>query len=67
MAPTWLGITGTPYLVGMALLGAGLLGLAIATLKEDRLTATAARRVFLGSLVYHPLFLLLLLIDAIRL
>jgi len=67
MAPTWLGITGIPYLVGMALLGGGLLGLAVATLKEDRLTATAARRVFLGSLVYHPLFLLLLLIDAIRL
>ncbi len=67
LVPTWLGITGPVYLVGMGILGAGLLGLAIATLKEDRLTATAARRVFLGSLVYHPLFLLLLLIDAIRL
>jgi len=42
------------------------LGLAIATLKDDRLTSTASRRVFLGSLVYHPLFLILLLVDAIR-
>jgi len=67
LAPTWLGITGTLYLVGMAVLGAGLLGIAIATLKEERLTTVAARRVFLGSLLYHPLLLLLLLVDAIRL
>jgi protoheme IX farnesyltransferase len=67
VAPTWLGITGIPYLVGMILLGSGLLGLSLATLREDRLTATAARRVFLGSLVYHPLFLLLLLVDTVRL
>jgi protoheme IX farnesyltransferase len=66
MAPTWLGVTGGLYLVGMAILGAGLLGLAVGTLKEDRLTATAARRVFLGSLLYHPLFLILLLVDSIR-
>ena len=67
LVPTWLGITGTVYLVGMGVLGAGLLGLAIATLKENQLTSTAARRVFLGSLVYHPLFLILLLMDTIRL
>ena len=66
VAPTWLGITGTVYWVGMTILGVGLLGLAIATLKDDRLTSTASRRVFLGSLVYHPLFLILLLVDAIR-
>jgi len=67
LAPTWIGMTGTPYFVGMILLGVGLLALALGTLKEDRLTATAARRVFLGSLVYHPLFLLLLLVDTLRL
>jgi protoheme IX farnesyltransferase len=67
LAPTWVGIAGSVYLVGMLILGGGLLALAVATLKEDRLTATAARRVFLGSLVYHPLFLILLLVDAIRL
>jgi protoheme IX farnesyltransferase len=66
IAPTWLGMTGVPYLTGMAILGAGLLALAVGTLREDRLTTTAARRVFLGSLVYHPLFLVLLLVDSSR-
>jgi heme O synthase-like polyprenyltransferase len=59
-------MTGTVYLVGMGILGTGLLALALGTLREDRLTSTAARRVFLGSLVYHPLFLILLLVDAVR-
>lgn len=67
LVPTWLGMTGTVYLVGMIGLGAGLLALAIGTLKENHLTAEAARRVFLGSLVYHPLFLLLLLVDSLHL
>jgi heme o synthase len=66
-SPTWLGLTGMIYLGGMVVLGAGLLALAAATLREERLTATAARRVFLGSLLYHPLFLLLLLVDVVRL
>jgi protoheme IX farnesyltransferase len=66
LVPTWLGITGMVYFVGMGILGAFLLGLALATLGKDELTPKAARRVFLGSLVYHPLFLLLLLADAIR-
>lgn len=66
IVPSWLGVTGTIYLVGMGVLGALLLGLAIATLNQPELTSKAARRVFLGSLVYHPLFLLLLLADAIR-
>jgi len=65
--PTWLEVTGWVYLVGMVLLGGGLLALALATLKEERLTSAAARRVFLGSLVYHPLFLILLLADALPL
>jgi len=64
--PTWLGVTGLIYLVGMALLGVALLLLAVGTLREVRLTTAAARRVFLGSLVYHPLFLLLLLLDGVR-
>jgi heme o synthase len=66
-APTWLGITGMIYLAGMLILGTGLLALALATLREGTLTAIGARRVFLGSLVYHPLFLLLLLVDTVRL
>jgi protoheme IX farnesyltransferase len=66
LVPTWIGVTGTLYLVGMGILGGLLLALALATLEGDRLTATAARRVFLGSLAYHPLFLMLLLLDALR-
>ena len=66
-APTWLGITGRVYLFGVVALGILLLWLAISSLREKKLTPRAARRVFLGSLAYHPLFLLLLLVDAIRL
>jgi protoheme IX farnesyltransferase len=65
--PTWLEVTGWVYLGGILLLGAFLLWLAASTLKEDHLTTAAARRVFLGSLVYHPLFLILLLMDALPL
>lgn len=67
LVPAWLAMTGMVYLVGMTVLGGTLLALAIATLKKDRLTAQAARRVFLGSLIYHPIFLLLLLVDAVHL
>ena len=65
LVPTWLGVTGWIYLVGMFFLGAFLLVLALATLRENHLSTTAARRVFLGSLAYHPLFLILLLVDAL--
>jgi protoheme IX farnesyltransferase len=67
LAPTWVGLTGSIYFFGMLVLGLGLLVLAVRTLKEDRLTSTAARRVFLGSLIYHPLFLVLLLADTVSL
>ena len=67
VSPTWLGVTGPVYLVGVLLLGAGLLALALGTLRPRHLTTAGARRVFLGSLAYHPLFLLLLLVDALRL
>jgi len=66
LAPTWLGFTGVLYLAGMIVLGIGLLVLAMGTLRAERLTASAARRVFLGSLVYHPLFLILLLVDTLH-
>lgn len=65
--PTWLGVTGLVYLVGIVILGGALLALAAANLRTNRLTTSGARRVFLGSLIYHPLFLLLLLLDALPL
>lgn len=67
LVPTWLEATGMIYLLGMGVLGVFLLVLAVLTLKEDRLTTSAARKVFLGSLIYHPIFLLLLLLDALPL
>ena len=65
--PTWSGLTGRVYLVGVVALGLLLMTLALSTLRERSLTSSAARKVFLGSLVYHPLFLILLLVDSIRL
>jgi heme o synthase len=65
--PTWLEVTGRVYFVGIVVLGTALLVLSVGTLSKERLTTTAARRVFLGSLIYHPLFLLLLLVDTVRL
>jgi protoheme IX farnesyltransferase len=65
LVPTWLGVTGMIYLIGMAILGGFLLALALSALGGNELTSTEARRVFLGSLAYHPLFLILLLLDAL--
>ena len=65
LVPTWLEVTGTIYLVGMAILGGLLLALALSALGGNALSTTSARRVFLGSLAYHPLFLILLLLDAL--
>jgi protoheme IX farnesyltransferase len=65
LVPTWLEVTGMIYLVGMGILGAFLLALAISALGGNELTPTSARRVFLGSLAYHPIFLILLLLDAL--
>jgi protoheme IX farnesyltransferase len=64
-APTLLGYTGTPYLVGATLIGLGFLATAIAAARE--MTDARARRVFFASLLYQPILLSLLLFDTIRL
>lgn len=61
--PTVLGITGIIYGVGAFLLSAGMLAAAVPTAVE--MTTKGARRVFLGSLLYQPLLLILLLIDTV--
>jgi heme o synthase len=63
--PTWLGFTGTPYLVGATLAGLGFLGAAVAAVRA--MSDVSARRVFLASLLYHPLLLALMVFDAMRL
>ena len=62
--PTFLQLTGFAYLVGAVFLGILLLGAAIdARRTMDR---SAARRLFLGTLLYQPLLLGLMLLDTIR-
>jgi protoheme IX farnesyltransferase len=62
--PTLLGSTGSLYAAGATALGLAFLLLAAHAARD--LTETAARRVFLGSLVYHPVLLALMLFDTVR-
>jgi heme o synthase len=62
--PTVLGYTGVIYLVG-ALCASGTflaLGLGAARRLDDR----SARRIFFGSLIYHPVLLILMLANTLR-
>jgi len=65
LAPAALGFTGLPYVVGATLLGLGFA--ATATFAALDLTDEGARRVFLASLLYHPLLLGLMVFDTLRL
>lgn len=61
VAPTFLGITGMLYAAGAAIFGLAFAGTAIAAARD--MTDAAARRVFLASLLYHPLLLTLMVLD----
>ncbi|HJZ77105.1 MAG TPA: heme o synthase [Vicinamibacterales bacterium] len=61
LVPTFTGLAGTIYLAAAALLGAGLLGLAV-RFWRDR-TDAAARALFFGSIVYLPLIWIVLVAD----
>lgn len=61
--PTVVGMTGAVYLAGAMFLGVGMLLVSVAAAKE--MGRSTARRVFLSSLLYQPLLLALLLLDAI--
>jgi len=63
LAPTLLGLTGSLYMAGAAVLGAGMLWLSVLAAREMNLRRT--RQVFLGSIVYQPLLLLFLLLDTL--
>ncbi|HJO37922.1 MAG: heme o synthase [Vicinamibacterales bacterium] len=58
LAPTWIGMVGTTYLVGASLLGLGFAGLAV-RFAWDR-SGRNARWLFLGSIAYLPLLWALL-------
>lgn len=63
--PSLLGYVGAPYLVGATLVGAAFVATAVVAARK--LTRSSARRVFLASLLYHPLLLGLMLFDTFRL
>jgi heme O synthase-like polyprenyltransferase len=59
-----LGYTGGVYLLGAVFASSGFLGVGIGAALD--LTDRAARKVFFGSLVYHPVLLTLMLLDTVR-
>lgn len=63
--PTFLGLTGSVYLVGALLLGVITLAFSVSAAAE--MSRTRARKVFLWSLIYQPALLALFLIDVVRL
>jgi protoheme IX farnesyltransferase len=63
MVPTYLGLTGTVYLAGAILVSVTYLILGMGAARD--LTEQAARKVFFGSLIYHPLILVLMLVDTV--
>jgi protoheme IX farnesyltransferase len=64
LVPTWLGMTGKVYLFGALVLGLGFLAFGVATAVHR--TSLSARRLLLASIVYHPMLLMLILVDAAR-
>lgn len=62
LAPTVVGLSGAAYLAGA--LALGLMFVALGWIFAKRRTLVAARRLFLGSIVYLPLLFALMLVDA---
>lgn len=63
IAPTLLGITGPWYFGGALVASLGLLTVAVAASRD--MSEGAARRLFLASLVYHPVLLGFMLFDTL--
>ncbi|MDE2676659.1 MAG: heme o synthase [Gemmatimonadota bacterium] len=61
--PTLLGMAGMFYLAGAAVLGLGMVAVTLAFLLDP--TRQRCRRVFVGSLLYHPLLLALMVAGAL--
>lgn len=62
--PTWLGYTGWVYFGGALAASAAFVFLGVDAARN--LTDRAARKVFFGSLLYHPVLLGLMLFDTVR-
>ncbi len=64
LTPTLLGYTGTWYFVGALVLSGAFAAVTVRAARH--LTDAAARSVFFGSLLYHPLLLGLMLLNTVR-
>jgi heme o synthase len=62
--PTLLGYTGSWYLAGAVAASLAFLWVAVGTARD--LTEASARTLFLGSLLYHPVLLGLMMLDTVR-
>jgi protoheme IX farnesyltransferase len=62
--PYWLGYTGRGYFWGALVASLCFLGVGVGAARD--LTDGAARKVFFGSLLYHPVLLGLMLVDTVR-
>jgi protoheme IX farnesyltransferase len=62
--PFLLGYAGPWYLGGALLASLGFLAASVATARD--LTEASARRLFLTSLLYHPVLLGLMMMDTLR-
>jgi protoheme IX farnesyltransferase len=63
LTPTLIGLTGPWYLGGAVLASLGLL--TVATRAAGNLTDESARRLFLSSLLYHPILMGLMMLDTV--
>ncbi len=63
LSPTLLGLTGYWYLGAALAASLGLVGVAIRTARD--MSEAAARKLFLASLVYHPVLLGFMLFDTV--
>jgi protoheme IX farnesyltransferase len=63
IAPTLLGIMGFWYLGAALVTSLGFLAVAVVTARD--LSEASARRLFLASLIYHPVLLGFMLFDAV--
>lgn len=63
VAPTLMGLTGAWYLAGAVVASLAFLGVAIAAARE--MTDATARRLFLTSLLYHPVLMALMMLNTV--
>ncbi len=64
LIPSLLGYTGPWYFAGALVLGSAFVGASFGAAR--RLTDRSARRVFFGSLLYHPLLLGLMILNTVH-